>query len=367
MPVRPARGYASRSAVTENLPDAAICVVVDGAGRVLTVSRPEPPHELSIPGGLVDPGESHAEAAVRELVEECGVTVHAIERATTVRSPTDGRRVYVFRAGSHSGRARAAEPQTRVAWLAPEELLAQARLYRSTVRELMADGLLESPDSATWYHGSPHRFDRFQSRVGHTFGTGASDVPLFLTRDPKFAALYAGPSGTIYEVKPHVDRTFDARQFVLDERYWPPPRDALSPEGQRLYDDLVENRIFPEMIRYGTKHEDEDEWRSMHDSQGAYASIFVRNYDVMETTEMKRWLRAHDYDSFFVSGDGPDNNIAVFDPGQIEILSTQPALEILENEGRHDHKLVRSAKRSDVHGAHRQERSPGLVRLARHR
>jgi hypothetical protein len=164
-----------------------------------------------------------------------------------------------------------------------------------------------------WYHGSPHRFEQFRSRVGRTFGTGASDVPLFLTRDPKFAALYAGANGYIYTVRPHVERTFDAQSFVLDEQYWPPPRDALTPEGQALYDDLVENLIFPELIRYGTKHEDEDEWSVMHD----------RQYDVMETTEMKRWLRAHGYDSFFVRGDGPDDNLAVFDPSQIEVISTQ--------------------------------------------
>ena len=385
---------------------------------MLTVSRPEPPHEQSIPGGVVDPGENPAQAAVRELREECAVDPRDPVHATVVRSPTDGRRVHVFVANGCRGTARAAEPDTRVAWLLPEQLLAQARLYRSTVHELMAAGLLgedtdrtsslneapakrsgrrppptgmfiehrsgyrpTSPETVlddlhdvmrrggyianiwqdghhvgvshksrdgkisvrwvaqettlrettapleevgTWYHGSPQRFEQFQSRVGRTFGSGASEVPLFLTRDPKFAALYAGANGFIYTVRPHVERTFDAREFVLNEEYWPPPRDALTPEGQELFDDLVDNRIFPEMIRYGTKHEDEDEWQSMHDTRGTYAAIFARNYDVLETTEMKRWLRAHGYDSFLVSGDGPEDNLAVFDPEQIEILSVQP-------------------------------------------
>jgi len=178
-------------------------------------------------------------------------------------------------------------------------------------------------DPTVWYHGSPQRFERFQSRVGRTFGTGSSEVPIFLTRDPKFAALYAGPNGYVYAVRPHVDRTFDASAFVLSDRYWPPEREALTPEGQKLHDDLVENRIFPELIRYGTRHEDEDEWAAMHDSRGTYSSIMGRDYDVMETTEMKRWLRAYGYDSFLVAGDGPNDNLAVFDPERIEILGAQ--------------------------------------------
>lgn len=320
-----ASGYRGVSEDDVLLPDAAICIIFDEHGRVLTVSRPEPPHEQSIPGGTVDPGENPAQAAVRELREECAVDPRDPVHAAVVRSPTDGRRVHVFVANGCRGNARAAEPDTRVVWLSPQRLLAQARLYRSTVHELMTAGVLgEGFTDDAWYHGSPQRFEQFQSRVGRTFGSSASEVPLFLTRDPKFAALYAGRTGFVYTVRPHVERTFDAREFVLNEEYWPPPRDALTPEGQELFDELVDNRIFPEMIRYGTKHEDEDEWQSMHDTRGTYAAIFARNYDVLETTEMKRWLRAHGYDSFLVSGDGPEDNLAVFDPEQIEILSVQP-------------------------------------------
>jgi hypothetical protein len=224
----------------------------------------------------------------------------------------------------------------RPLWTTPEDLAFAVRMEAGRTLTQAKSDRLEAliaerwPKGSevggdVWYHGSPDRFEQFHTRVGNTFGTGTSDVPLFLTRDPKFAALYAGANGYIYTVRPHVVRTFDARGFVLDERYWPPPRDALTPEGQVLYDDLVENRIFPELIRYGTRNEVEDEWLSMHDSQGTYASIFARDYDVMETTEMKRWLRAHDYDSFFVSGDGPDDNLAIFNPEQIKILSVRPS------------------------------------------
>ncbi len=52
-------------------------VVHDGAGRLLLVRRGRAPARglWSLPGGRVEPGESDAEALVRELREETGLTV----------------------------------------------------------------------------------------------------------------------------------------------------------------------------------------------------------------------------------------------------------------------------------------------------
>jgi 8-oxo-dGTP diphosphatase len=51
-------------------------IVVDG-GRVLLVQRGRPPAvgHWSIPGGLVDVGEEVEAAVLREVAEECGLTV----------------------------------------------------------------------------------------------------------------------------------------------------------------------------------------------------------------------------------------------------------------------------------------------------
>lgn len=126
------------------LRDAAIAVVVDGQGRVLTVSRPPPQSEQSLPGGEVDPGETPEQAVVRELVEEAGVEIGDLAKLGELLSPTDGRTVHVYRAGSFRGDGESREPPATVAWLAPAQLLAQASDYRSHLETLDAQGVFQT-------------------------------------------------------------------------------------------------------------------------------------------------------------------------------------------------------------------------------
>jgi 8-oxo-dGTP diphosphatase len=57
-------------------PILAASVAVFRDGRVLLAARTAPPYDqvFSLPGGLVEPGESLEQAALRELTEETGVT-----------------------------------------------------------------------------------------------------------------------------------------------------------------------------------------------------------------------------------------------------------------------------------------------------
>ena len=58
-------------------PRVGVGAVVLHAGRVLLVKRGRPPGlgRWSLPGGLVELGETTAEAARREVAEECGIAV----------------------------------------------------------------------------------------------------------------------------------------------------------------------------------------------------------------------------------------------------------------------------------------------------
>lgn len=107
------------------LSDAALCIVLNDEGRIACVTRPEPPHEMSIPGGHVEPGERPDAAAAREIKEELGLDVTGLRHLASLKSPLDGRTVHVFRADAWSGELRAVETGSRAAWLTLGELREQ--------------------------------------------------------------------------------------------------------------------------------------------------------------------------------------------------------------------------------------------------
>ena len=65
------------------VPRVGVGAVVLDAGRVLLVRRGKPPltGKWSLPGGLLELGETTAEAACREVAEECGLTIRVGEVA----------------------------------------------------------------------------------------------------------------------------------------------------------------------------------------------------------------------------------------------------------------------------------------------
>ena len=64
-------------------------VVTDGHGRLLLIKRGHEPGAglWSIPGGRIEPGETDAEALVREMFEETGLAVEVGPLIGSVRRP----------------------------------------------------------------------------------------------------------------------------------------------------------------------------------------------------------------------------------------------------------------------------------------
>ncbi|MBL8833411.1 MAG: NUDIX hydrolase [Rhodospirillales bacterium] len=114
--------------MTELQPRPAAIAVVRHEGRFLLVRRANPPDpgRWGFPGGKVEPGETVADAAVRELAEETGVRAEAIRAFDCVD---------VIRPGFHfvlvavacryvAGEAVAADDAHEAAWFTLDEIAA---------------------------------------------------------------------------------------------------------------------------------------------------------------------------------------------------------------------------------------------------
>lgn len=106
--------------------------VVISDGRVLLVRRAGPPLQgrWSIPGGILEVGETLIEGVRRELAEETGIDVRVrtlVEVFERIDRDASGRLQYHFVVMDYlceaaRGTARAGSDVTEVAWAAPGEL-----------------------------------------------------------------------------------------------------------------------------------------------------------------------------------------------------------------------------------------------------
>ena len=134
-------------------------VVWDGH-RLVLVRRDRPPAEgvWSIPGGLVEIGETAEEALIREIWEECGlrITVGPILMLFQPIERDEDRRVRYhfvvidFLANYASGELRSGDDAREARWVSPDELPAFDLLPATrSVIEIALGRISKAEDSAT--------------------------------------------------------------------------------------------------------------------------------------------------------------------------------------------------------------------------
>jgi ADP-ribose pyrophosphatase YjhB (NUDIX family) len=121
---------------TAQFPRLGVSACVWREGRVLLVQRSQPPLTgvWSLPGGHVEPGETLAEAAAREVREESGIEIRIAQLAglyDLIRRKDDGTLAlhYViacYTAHWISGEARAASDALSAEWADPRQLSGRA-------------------------------------------------------------------------------------------------------------------------------------------------------------------------------------------------------------------------------------------------
>jgi 8-oxo-dGTP pyrophosphatase MutT (NUDIX family) len=94
-------------------------LVQNERGDVLLVRRADD-GRWAMPGGWVDPGETPAQAVVREVAEETGLQVSAPRLAHTEQRPQSVH--YTYRCRLDGGRLQASEESLELAFLMPNQV-----------------------------------------------------------------------------------------------------------------------------------------------------------------------------------------------------------------------------------------------------
>jgi NAD+ diphosphatase len=126
--------------------DPVVIMLVSDGGRLLLGRRPPwPPGRYSCLAGFVEPGESLEAAVAREVLEEAGVTVGAVEYRHSQPWPFPLSLMLGFEAAYASGEAHVADAELEdVAWFARDEILAGTPLLPPpfTIARRLIDGWL---------------------------------------------------------------------------------------------------------------------------------------------------------------------------------------------------------------------------------
>lgn len=128
-----------------------LCMLADGNGNILVEDRKDPDWPgICFPGGHVEPGESFTEAAVREMQEETGLTVHDPRLCGVKQFQTDSGARYVvffYKATQWSGMLKSSD-EGDVFWI-PRAALSE---YRTVPDFLDMVKVMESTVLSEFYY-----------------------------------------------------------------------------------------------------------------------------------------------------------------------------------------------------------------------
>lgn len=93
---------------------------------MLLAKRTKPPFKWSFPGGSIEPGESAAQAAIREAREEVSVEIEIVAKAgeREVRLPERRYVISFFAAKLVSGEAATGTEASEIGWFEIDEIAA---------------------------------------------------------------------------------------------------------------------------------------------------------------------------------------------------------------------------------------------------
>jgi 8-oxo-dGTP pyrophosphatase MutT (NUDIX family) len=160
-------------------PNATVAAVVERDGRLLMVEeRTAHGLRLNQPAGHLDPGESLAQAAVRETLEETGWQVEPVallglymaryENAAEGVDVTYLRHAFVCRPLSHDAQRALDHPVVRALWMTPGEILEARDRHRSPLVERTV---------ADFVAGRRHPLDLVWSPPSALYGRAAAPAP----------------------------------------------------------------------------------------------------------------------------------------------------------------------------------------------
>jgi 8-oxo-dGTP diphosphatase len=97
-------------------------------GKVLLAKRTKPPFKWSFPGGSLEPGESAAQAAIREAQEEVSVEIEIVakagEREMALPEAKQRYLISVFAASLVAGEPKTGPEASEIGWFDIEEIAA---------------------------------------------------------------------------------------------------------------------------------------------------------------------------------------------------------------------------------------------------